>query len=40
MRRQILIEDRPPVEGELLLLLVLPLAIVVLTGITLSVILW
>lgn len=39
MKRQILIEDRPPVGGEMLLLIVLPIAIVVLAGITLS-ILW
>jgi hypothetical protein len=40
MKRHILLEDRPPLQGDMLLLIVLPLAIVVLAGITLSVILW
>lgn len=40
MKRQILIEDRPPAHSEMFLLIVLPLAIVVLAGVTLSVFLW
>jgi hypothetical protein len=40
MKGRILLEDHPPGQGDMLLLLVLPFAIAVLAGITLSVILW
>ncbi|HEY1372614.1 MAG TPA: hypothetical protein VGH50_09100 [Candidatus Binatia bacterium] len=40
MKKQILVEDHPPLEGETLIVFVLPLAIALLAGITLSVILW
>jgi hypothetical protein len=40
MKKRIRVEDRPPLEGERLLVFVLPLAIALLAGITLSVIVW
>jgi cytochrome c-type biogenesis protein CcmH/NrfF len=40
MKKRILVEDRPPLEGETLLIFALPLAIALLAGLTLSVILW
>jgi len=40
MKKQILVEDRPPLEGEALTLLVLPLAIAVLAGVTVTMLIW
>jgi hypothetical protein len=40
MKKQILVEDRPPLEGEALVLLVLPLAIAVLAGVTVTMLIW
>ena len=34
MKKQILVEDSPPLEGELFILIVLPLAIAVLAGLS------
>jgi hypothetical protein len=40
MKKKILVEDRPPIESEALLLFVLPLAVALLAGITISVMFW
>jgi cytochrome c-type biogenesis protein CcmH/NrfF len=40
MKKQILVEDRPPLEGEALVLFVLPLAIAVLAGVTVTMLIW
>ena len=40
MKKTILVEDRPPIGGEGLLLFVLPLAIALLAGITIGVMFW
>jgi|GEM_PF-1874155 hypothetical protein len=40
MKKPILVEDRPPLEGERLTLLVVPLAIAVLAGLTVSMLIW
>ena len=40
MKKNILVEDRPPVESEALLLFALPLAVALLAGITIGVMFW
>ena len=40
MKREILVEDRIPVESESLTLLVVPLAIAFVAGLTLTIFLW
>ena len=40
MKKEIFVEDRPPSEGEDLLLFVLPFAVALLAGITLGVMFW
>ena len=40
MKKDILVEDHPPLEGEMLTLVVLPLAVAVLAGVTLTIFLW
>jgi len=40
MKKKILVEDRPPIEGERLLIFVLPLAVALLAGITIGVMFW
>ena len=40
MKREILVEDRPPIESESIAILVLPLAIAFAAGLTLTIFLW
>ncbi len=40
MKKKILVEDRPPIESEALLLFVLPFAVALLAGITIGVMFW
>jgi hypothetical protein len=40
MKKEILVEDHPPREVEMLTLVVLPLAVAVLAGVTLTIFLW
>jgi cytochrome c-type biogenesis protein CcmH/NrfF len=40
MKKTILLEDRPPLESEALLLFALPLAVALLAGITIGVMFW
>lgn len=40
MKKEILVEDHPPLEGEMLTLVVLPLAVALLAGVTLTIFLW